>query len=501
MMYRTTGSLAVSILQPTRLVVLFGSLALAGCASLAPEYQRPDMPIPASYGLNSNTRKAQDVLPSWHDYFSDPVLHSLIDTALTHNPDLRIAVLRVEESRASFGIQRSERLPHFNADGQAARARVPGDLAGSPNHVTGGEYRAEVGLSSWELDLWGRIRSLETAALQNWLASQAGQQSVQLALISQVADEYLGVREIDERVDVARQTVASRAESYRIFEQRHAAGATSKLDLMQVQTLLTQAQSLLTQLERERNARINSLRQLIGGEPRIDAQPQPFDKSLAMPDLPSGLPSRLLTHRPDIIAAEHQLRATNANIGAARAAFFPRIAMTGSFGSASAELDNLFHSGSRAWRFVPTLSVPLFDGGRRRAALELTEVREEIAVAQYEQVIQNAFREVADALSARHWLGEQLSVQHRERDTQSERVRLAQLRYDNGSAAYLEVLDARRDLLNAEQLLVQTRRNLLSSQIALYKALGGGPIPQTLDTLNARQSSPLIPSPVRTELP
>lgn len=487
-------------LQPGRLAGMIALLALSGCISLAPEYQRPATPIPDSFYPVGND-STHEQLPPWRSYFNDPVLQQLITIALANNPDARTATLRVEEARASFGIQRSERLPHFSIDGQAARARTPGDLAGTPNPVTGGEYRAEVGLNSWELDLWGRIRNLETSALQHWLASQAGQHSVQLALVSQVADEYLGLREIDERVDVARKTVASRAESYRIFEQRHAVGATSKLDLMQVQTLLTQAQTLLTQLERERSARLNSLRQLIAAEPNISAQPLSFEESMAMPELPSGLPSHLLTHRPDIIAAEHQLRAANANIGAARAAFFPRIAMTGSFGTASAELDNLFHGGSRAWRFIPTLSVPLFDGGRRRASLELTEVREEIAVVQYEQVIQNAFREVADALSARHWLSEQLDVQHQERNTQAERARLAQLRYDNGSAAYLEVLDAQRDLLNAEQLLVQTRRNLLSSQIALYKALGGGPVPQAQDTLDARQTSPVIPLPVRTELP
>src|SRR5690625_95201 len=340
--------------------------------------------------------------------------------------------------------------------------------------MVGSEYRAEVGLTTWEIDLWGRVRNLERAALENWLATEAARQAVHTALIAEVANGYLGLRELEERVEIARQSVATRQASAHIFERRYAVGATARLDVTQVQTLLTQAQSLLAQLEQQRATQLHALQVLVGADPGVLPQKEPFDETTVLAPLDAGLPSELLIRRPDIIAAEHQLRAANANIGAARAAFFPRIALTGSLGTVSAELAGLFESGSKAWTFIPTLSLPIFDGGRRRANLELSEVRRDLAVAAYEKTIQNAFREVADALAGYHWLREQLEAQLAGRDAQTERAHLAQRRYDQGSAAYLEVLDAQRDLLEVQQRVVQTRRALLSSQIALYRALGGG---------------------------
>ena len=293
-------------------------------------------------------------------------------------------------------------------------------------------------------------------------------------MIGQVGDGYLGLRELDERVALARRTVQTREESYRIFSRRHEVGATSKLELTQVQTLLTQAQALLAQLELARAHQLHALGQLLGTHPGALPEATPFDETLMLAELTPGLPSAVLASRPDVAAAEHLLRGANANIGAARAAFFPRIALTGSWGSASAELDGLFESGSRTWTFIPTLSLPIFDGGRLRASLALTEARRHIAVAEYEKTVQTAFREIADALAARRWLAEQLQIAQTTLEAQSERTRLAQLRYDAGSATYLEVLDAQRDLLAAEQQLVQARRAVLSSQVALYTTLGGG---------------------------
>lgn len=452
------------------------ALLLAGCISLAPEYQRPAAPVPDNFPSTEQAAQAAQ-LPEWQSYFSDPDLQQLIFSALDNNPDARIAALRVDEARAAFGIQRSERLPTISAAASGSRARVPADIAGTADSLVVSEYGAQVGFSSWELDLWGRIRSLEEAALNQWLATEAGERAARLTLIAQVADGYLRVRELDERLAVAQASVASRQLSYDIFSRRYAAGATARLDLLQVQTLLTQAQSLLAQLELERSHSLNALQQLVGSQIQLPPLQQSFAATMQMPLLPAGLPSQLLQRRPDIMLAEHRLRAANASIGAARANFFPRIALTGAFGTASSELDGLFESGSRAWSFSPTISLPLFDGGRRRANLELARVRQEIGVVQYEQAIQNAFREVADALAGRHWLGEQLSVQQQAYQAQSERARLARLRYDNGSAAYLEVLDAERDLLAAGQQLVQARSALLSSQIGLYLALGGGPLP------------------------
>ena len=446
---------------------------LAGCASMAPPYQTPAPPVPAHWPAGIAPATAPAPLPPWRGYFTDPLLQQLIDTALANNRDLRIAALRSDQARAAFRIQRADQLPNLGLAAQGARARVPGDLNAAGVSAVGAEYRAEVGLSSWELDLWGRVRNLKQSALEQWLATEAGYLSAELALVAQVADGYIGLRELDERVMLARRTVEAHEESYRIFGRRHDVGATSRLELTQVQTLLTQAQALLAQLELARANQLHALGQLLGAHPGPLPEAAPFDETLVLAELAPGLPSDLLASRPDIAAAEHLLRAAGADVGAARAAFFPRIALTGSWGSASAELDGLFDSGSRAWTFVPVLSLPIFDGGRRRANLALSEVRHDIRVAEYEKSVQTAFREVVDALAACRWLAEQRDVQRIALDAASERARLAQLRYDAGSATYLEVLDAQRALLAAEQQLVQARRALLSSQVALYAALGG----------------------------
>lgn len=464
----------------SRLAISALATALAGCVSMAPRHEPPPLPVADAWPADAAPiadAGAHAAGLNWRGYFTDAELQRLIDAALVNNRDLRIALLRVEEARAAFRIQRADRFPDIGVGAQGVRGRVPGDLNASGQSAIGSEYQAYVGLSSWELDLWGRVRSLRDAALQNWLATDAAQRGVQIALVAQVADGYLTLREFDERVALARQTVATREESFRIFSRRQQVGAISRLELTQVETLLTQAQTLLAQLQQARAVQSHALAQLVGAPLELAPDPGRFDDDAIFAELRVGLPSELLADRPDIVAAEHRLRAANASIGAARAAFFPRIALTGSWGSASAELDNLFHSGSEAWSFVPSLSLPIFDGGRRRAGLELSEVRRDIAVADYEIVVQTAFREVADALAARRWLAEQVHLQQATLAAQGERARLATLRYDNGSAAYLEVLDAQRDLLAAQQQLVQARRALLSNRIALYAALGGGASP------------------------
>ncbi len=465
------------------------SIAIAGCASLPADTQPAVLPVTSSWPADAPTPVAGDAIrPTelpWRDYFVQPQLQALIETALANNRDLRIALLRVEEARAAYAIHRSDQFPAIGVGGQAIRARVPGDLNPSGQSLTSGEYRAEVGLSSWELDLWGRVRSLKEAALQQYLATDVAWRAVNASLIAEVANGYLGLRELDERVALARQTVATREETLRIFRRRNAVGSTSALDLTQVETLSLQARALLTQLEKARAAQAHALTVLLGTPvelpPVVDADTQLRDHAL-FAEIQAGLPADLLTARPDIAAAEHRLAASHASILAARAAFFPRIALTGAWGTASADLDGLFDSGSRAWSFVPTISLPIFDGRRRRAGLELAQVRSEIAVADYEKTVQNAFREVADALSARHWLSQQVEIQRQALDTQTRRVRLAQLRYDSGAAAYLEVLDAQRDLLAAQHQFVQVRRSLLASHIALYVALGGGATEPTSST-------------------
>lgn len=410
----------------------------------------------------------------WRDYFADESLRALIEQALENNRDLRSAVFRVAEARAIHGIQRADQFPTIGVGADAVRARTPGDLNLTGKAQIGSQYQVGLSSTSWEIDFWGRVRNLKEAALESYLATDSARRAVTVGLIAKVADSYLRLRELEERVALAHKTVATREESFRIFRRRYEEGATSRLDVTQVETLLRQAQSLGAQLEQERAIESNFLTFLVGSAlPPVSAGGHLDDLSVS-PTLPAGLPSELLVHRPDILAAEHQLRAAHANIGAARAAFFPRVTLIGSLGTASADLEGLFAPGSLAWQYGPSISVPIFDTGRNRNHLSLAEARRHLAVAEYEKTVQRAFREVADALAAQHWLAEQVRIQQATLNIQIERTRLATLRYDNGTARFLEVLDAQRDLLSAEQQLVQTRRGFLSSRVRLYSALGGG---------------------------
>lgn len=449
---------------------------LAGCVSLAPPYVAPELPVASQYPADTAGRLTGTATPDldWQDYYADPRLRALIAEALANNRDLRVAALRVEEARAGLGLQSAERYPAIGLGAQDSRARVPGDLNLSGQPVIASQYQVGLVSNTWELDFWGRIASLETAARENLLASESARQAVRLSLIAQVANAYLGLCELDERLALAQRSIASREESLRIFRRRNEVGATSKLELTQVQSLLAQAQGLGAQLAQARAQQAHALARLLGGATDLSTLALADAAAEPIPAPRAGLPSELLNRRPDLIAAEHGLRAAHANIGAARAAFFPRITLTGSYGSASAELAGLFDAGSGAWSFLPSLSLPIFDGGRRRAGLDLAEVRRDLAVAQYEGAVQSAFRDVADALAAERWQAEQLRIQQTSLAAQSERARLAQLRYDHGAAAFLEVLDAQRELLNAEQQRVQTRRALLSARVQLYAALGGG---------------------------
>jgi len=455
-----------------RTLLLFPALLLTACTSLAPPYDRPAAPVAERY---------EDAQPepgevagelAWQDYFTDARMQALIAGALQNNRDLRAAVARVEQARAAHGIQRADRLPTLAARLGEDRQRTPADLNLTGRPLLASAYQVDLGLASWELDFWGGVRNLEGAALESYLASAEARRALQLSLIGQVANGELALRELDERLAIARQTVASRAESLRIFGRRVEVGATSRLALTQVQTLLSQAEALAAQLEQARAAQAQALSLLVGAP--LPAGSAPALEATALLPLRSGLPAELLNRRPDLLAAEHRLKATHASIGAARAAFYPRISLTAAFGTASAELGGLFAPGSQAWTISPQLALPLLDGGRRDANLSLAEARREEALAAYEGAVQAAFRDVNDALGARRWLATQLRVAEDSLAAQRERARLATLRYDNGAAAFLEVLDAQRDLLAAEQQRVQARRALLSSQVSLYAALGGG---------------------------
>lgn len=457
-------------------VLLLG--LLSGCASLAPEYQRPEAPVPASYpgGQAGAVAGIRAVDIGWREFFQDPRLQALIETALEHNRDLRSAVLNIEAARAAYNIQSAERLPSLDAQGSFSRGRTPATLSPTGQDRTTSQYQVGLGIAAFELDFFGRVSSLSEAALAEFLATEEAARAAQISLVAEVGRAYLAERAFAEQLELARQTLAAREDSLRLVRQRFEAGAASALELWQAETLVESARVSVAALERQQAQAGNALALLVGA-PLAQLElpaPLPLSQLSVLTDIPPGLPSELLVQRPDIRAAEQRLISANANIGAARAAFFPRITLTGTVGTASTELSDLFGSGSGLWSFMPQITVPIFNSGRNRAALALAEVRRHQAVAEYERTIQQAFREVADALVARASLERQLAAQERLLAAQRERLRLAQQRYESGVADYLEVLDAQRELFAAEQALVETRQLRLQNAIDFYRAAGGG---------------------------
>ncbi len=402
---------------------------LAGCATTTP-YEHPQPPLAGKYDMEGlvvapNTPSATRL--GWREYFGDPYLLALLAQSLENNRDLRAAMARVTEARALYGIQRADQLPGISAGAGASRARVPADLSVTGSALTSSQYQATLNLSAWELDFWGRVRELKEAALESYLASDAARRSVRISLVAQTANLYLLERELDERLATARQALSTREEAARILRRRYEVGAASKLDATQSEVLLNQARSELTLLERQREQAHNALVLLVGIPLSSEARALSAVEAGFARDIAPGLPSDLLLDRPDVLAAEHGLKAAHANVAAARAAFFPRIVLTGGLGSASAELTGLFDSGSGVWSLAPSFSLPIFDGGRTQANLDLAEARRHRSVAEYERTVQSAFREVADALADRRWLARQVEVQKANLATQTERVRLSQL--------------------------------------------------------------------------
>lgn len=472
-----------------RKCVLGISLLVLGACQLAPDHQRPGLPTEAQYpeALEPQQGPLTPGDISWVEFFSDPRLRMLIGTALEHNRDMQIAVLRVEEARGQFRIQNAERYPTLGLDGSAVRSRSPG-LTGAGGSVggagsqaasgfTGGvseRYSLEVGVSAFELDFWGRVRNLSEAARAQYLATVAAQRAFRLSLIGDVAATYMAIRAAEQRMRLAESTVQNRRDEVRISRVRLDAGIASALEYNQAEALLAQARTQLAELRLIHARQNNYLALLIGAEPANPLpEPMALDMQLPATALSAGLPSELLYNRPDIIAAEERLRAARANIGVARAAFFPRISLTGSAGYASAELDGLISGENRIWSIGPSISLPLFDFGGRRANLTVAEARENIAVAEYEKTVQAAFREVADALAGRRYLAEQVARQQGNVQTLRKIADLARDRYDEGVVNFLQVLDAERSLFEAEQALLQIERARMENLVALYIALGG----------------------------
>lgn len=456
-------------------VALLASLLLGGC-TLMPAYEKPQAPIATSYPRPDLPEPTGVSVTSvdWQSFFGDEKLRSMISTALVNNRDLLLALRRVEEAQALHGIQRADRLPGVSGTASGSRSRLPADLSPTGSEIISSQYQVALATSAWEIDLLGRVRSLEAASLESYLATAEAHRAVQVSVIEQVASSYLVERELDERTALAERTIQTRQEAKRIAQRRFEVGSAARVDAVQAEILLSQAHAELTVLQRLREQNHNALEVLVGGTLPTERRLLSSIEVGFVSNLAAGLPSRILTQRPDLRAAERRLKAANANIGVARAAFFPRIALTGSLGTASSELDGLFKGGSGVWSFAPSMTLPLFDGGRNQAGLDLAQARSDLAVADYERSVQNAFREVADALAERHWLTEQIQVQRITLEAQRERGRIAGLRYQHGAATYLEVLDAERDLFAVEQALIQTRRASLASGIKLYAALGGG---------------------------
>lgn len=439
---------------------------LAGC-SMMPTYERPAAPVPSGWPNEPAATGAVAAQPDWRVFFADPQLRRLIDIALQNNRDLRVAVLNIEQARAQYDIRRADRFPTVNA--AVTGSRTPASDGGR-NSV----YTAGLAVTAWEIDLFGRVASLSEAALAQFLGTEEGRNASQMSLVASVANTWFALIADEELLASTRQTLATREESLRLTRLRFENGASSELDFRQAQSLFESARVALAQQQRQRAQDLNALVLLLGQPLPADVQAPAALASLALPDLPAGMPSEVLARRPDVRQAEQQLIAANANIGAARAAFFPRISLTAGVGTASSQLSELFRGGSWGWTAAPQLLLPIFDAGRNTAGLRSANVSRDIAVAQYEKAIQSAFREVADSLAARATLGEQLQAQSNVSEAEAVRFRLSELRYNNGVASYLDLLDAQRSLFAARQALTQTRLAQLQNQVLLYRALGGG---------------------------
>lgn len=467
-------------LRPSAFAVLavVAILALAGC-SLAPKYEQPAAPIATAWpGQPAAPASAAQPAPlDLADLVTDAALREMLDAALQSNRDLRRAVLNVAAVRAQYGIQRADRLPTLDLQAGGQRQRTPADLSASGTASTASSYQAGLGIAAFELDLFGRVHNLSESAFQELLAAEHQAQAARLSLVTEVLQSYLLRDGALRRLDLTERTLAARVAAARLMAERRAVGAASALDFEEANGLVAQARADLEQVQREVQQATNALRLLVG-LPDIDdllarAHAQAPQTPFAVQDIAAGAPSTLLHSRPDIQAAERQLRARTADIGVARAAFFPRISLTAFMGSTSAELSRLFSGGQGAWSFAPQLSLPLFDAGRNRASLALAEVRKDMAVAQYEGSIQTAFREVADALAANDTLRRELG--HREELLRSSRhaLSLAQARYQGGMDSHLRLLDAQRAAYASEMHFIGVATQRQVALVHLFRALGG----------------------------
>ncbi|HJV42754.1 efflux transporter outer membrane subunit [Caulobacter sp.] len=457
-------------------LILLASTAVSAC-TLAPEYKRPTLPVaqtwstPAAEPTGSVTAADLD----WRQVLVDPRLQGVVDLALKQNRDLRVAVLNIEKARAQYGVQRANLFPAVNGVLSETRSRTPAATSQTGQGVDIETYSATIGFTAYELDLFGRVRSLNQQALQSFFSTEETARSVRISLIAETANAWLTLAADQDRLALARNTLATREESLRLVQRQVDGGVGSLMDLRNAQTLVETARSdvatYTAQVAQDRNA----LTLLAGTDLPADLLPSGGVASVnILADLPAGLPSDVLVRRPDVLAAEHTLRGANANIGAARAAFFPRISLTGSTGAASGDLDGLFKNGTGAWSFIPQISLPIFAGGANVAGLNSAKASRDIAVATYEKTVQTAFREVSDALSVRATVADRVAAQERLVTAATDSQRLSQQRRDAGLDSALTLLDSQRTLYSAQQGLITARLNRATNLVTLYKTLGGG---------------------------
>jgi multidrug efflux system outer membrane protein len=454
-------------------------MAAAGC-TLAPQYSRPPAPVPEQWkgpaGLPETPAEAGQAhiqKMKWREFFSDENLKQLIETALNNNRDLRLAALNAERARGLYGIQRAELLPAVNAVGIGGKQHEGAALTEDGKSVTFEEYRLDLRVSSWEIDFFGRIRSLKDQALEEYLATEEARNSARIALISSVARTYLALAADRQSLEIANDTLATQRAAYDLMQKRYSVGVVNELDLKRVQTQVDSARGDVARYQQLVALDENALDLLLGTPARSELLPDELGSVTVPEKIFPGLDSEVLLSRTDILGAEHRLKGAYANIGAARAVFFPRISLTTAIGTASNDLSGLFESGSGTWSFTPQVSLPIFDA-RTWSALTVSKADQQIALTQYEKTIQTAFKEVADALAVLVTVEDQLAAQQSLFDALSDAYRLSNQRYDKGVDSYLGVLDAQRSLYAAEQGLVAVRLSKLVNQVQLYAVLGGG---------------------------
>ncbi len=457
------------------------AVLLAGCVNLAPDYERPAAPVPADWNRldpaadkTAGTARPADET-GWHEFFADARLRQVIELSLANNRDLRVAALNIERARALYQIRNADLYPTVNASGNGTVQRLPDDLSPSGQAGISRQYGVQIGLSSYELDFFGRVRNLRDAALERYLATEEARRSAQISLVAETANAWLTLAADRERLQLARDTLQTRRASHDLTQRSYELGVSSAIDVSQARSQLESARADVARYTAQIAQDNNALALVVGAPVAEELLPEALTSSVSlMSDPPPGVPSEVLQRRPDILGMERELRATHADIGAARAAFFPSITLTAGAGTASASLSGLFKSGSEAWNFIPQINLPIFDMGRREAELDVARTDREIAIAQYEKAIQGAFREVADILADRDTLEERLDARRAQTDATNQTYRLADARYRGGVDSYFSVLDAQRTLYAAQLELIAVRTLKETSTVYLYKALGGG---------------------------